>query len=287
MLNKIIKRNFFTVVNQAEVAYREFLGKNRILLNPGLRLNIPIIHTIKRVNLRESFVQIPDLDSYTKDNVPVSVSGSVFFKPIDAEKICFSITNPKEAIMSVGASSFRAVIGQFDYDEIIAKRNEINNAMLQILGKTTNDWGIETTRLEIQNFGPQNKHVAAQLEKQMQAERSRRENELETSAKVRTAEGEKQTAILQSEGRLVSAKNESEAIKYELNAVSSGFAEQIKTIAETLEGDKEKAMYFLIEMKRLEHLKQLASTNNNVYFIPPDNMFASSKTIIDTLNKTK
>ena len=287
LVNTINKRNFFTVINQAEVAYRELLGKNRIRLNPGLRLNLPLLHSIRRVNMREDFVQIPDLDAYTKDNVPVTVSGSVFYKPVDVEKICFSINHPKDAVNSVGSSSFRAVIGRFDYDEIIAKRNEINAEMLSILGRTTLDWGIETTRLEIQNFGPQNKHVATQLEKQMQAERSRRENELETLAKIKTAEGEKQTAILKSEGQLISAKNESEAIKYELSAVSNGFAEQIKIIAETLGGNKEEAVKFLLEMKRLEHLKELAKTNNNVYFIPPENMFASSKPIVDLVNKTK
>ncbi len=167
---KLQKRNFITVINQAEVAYREFLGKNRVKLNPGLRLNLPIFHQLNRVSLKEHFVNLDNQAAYTQDNVPVIVSGTVFYKVIDAEKVCFSIGNPVMAVKSVGESSFRAVIGKFQYDEIIANRNNINNEMLNILGKTTTDWGIDTTRLEIQNFGPQNAEVARQLEKQMQAE---------------------------------------------------------------------------------------------------------------------
>ncbi len=87
-------------------------------------------------------MSLDDQDAYTKDNVPVTVSGSVFYKVLDAEKVCFSVQNPKQAIQSVGESSFRAVIGRFDYDEIISNRNEINCEMLNILGKTTLEWEI-------------------------------------------------------------------------------------------------------------------------------------------------
>lgn len=280
----IQKRSFITVINQSEVAYREFLGKNRIRLEPGLHWNVPIIHKVYRISLKEGLVPLDDLNAYTKDNVPVVVSGTIFYKPVDAEKICFSVESPRKAVTSVGESSFRAVIGRFDYDEIIAKRNEINREMLSILGKTTLDWGIQTTRLEIQNFGPQNKHVASQLEKQMQAERARRENELETLTKIRTAEGAKQVAILNSEGELISAKNKAEATQYELRAVSEAMAKQISILAEKL-GDADKAVNFLIEIKRLEHLEALTKTNNNVYFISPDSMFTGAKPIVDLIKK--
>ena len=172
---RIPKRNFITVINQAEVAYRELLGKNRIKLNPGLRLDLPILDRTYKVSLKEHFVNLDNQAAYTKDNVPVVVSGTVFYKVIDAEKVCFSIGNPVGAVKSVGESSFRSIIGRFDYDEIIADRNNINNEMLKVLGKTTTDWGINTTRLEIQNFGPQNAEVARQLEKQMQAERAKQD----------------------------------------------------------------------------------------------------------------
>jgi len=149
----------------------------------------------------------------------------------------------------------------------VVDRNNISNEMLNVLDKTTNDWGMNTTRLEIQNFGPQNKEVAKQLEKQMQTERSRRENELQTQADIRSAEGLKQIAILKSEGLLISAKNESDVLKYELSTVSTGYADQIKQLSNTFDENCEKAAAFLLEMKRLEHLQAMASKDNKVYFM--------------------
>lgn len=291
MLSKRIfttnKRNFITVINQAEVAYRERFGQNRIRLEPGLRLNIPIVHQLYKVSLKELITPLDNQNAYTKDNVPVVVSGTVFFKVVDVEKAVFSVHNVNQAIKSVGESSFRAVIGRFDYDEIIANRNAINTEMLQILGNTTMDWGINTTRLEIQNFGPQNNEVARQLEKQMQAERSRRENELQTQADIRSAEGAKQIAILNSEGSLIAAKNKAEALKYELSATSDGLSEQINSLSNKFGGDTNKATQYLLEMKRLEHLQQLAGTQNKVYFIPSDGIFPTAKVLSDLFKENK
>ncbi len=281
------KRNFITVINQAEVAYREFLGKNRVRLNPGLRINLPIFHNLYRVSLKEHFVGLDNQAAYTKDNVPVTVSGTVFYKVIDAEKVCFTIGQPVMAVKSVGESSFRSIIGKFTYDEIIADRNNINTEMLKVLGKTTVDWGINTTRLEIQNFGPQNQEVARQLERQMQAERARRENDLQAQADIRSAEGAKQIAILNSEGLLIAAKNKSDAMKYELSATSSGLAEQIEGLARQFNGDTEKASAYLLEMKRLDHLEKLALTNNKVYFMPDNGLFPKSKVISDLFTESK
>jgi len=286
MLSRIIqKRRFITVINQAETAYRERFGQNRVKLEPGLRLNIPIIHQLNRVSLKEMFVSLRDQGAYTKDNVPVSVSGTVFFKVVDPEKVCFTIYQPWDSVQSVGESSFRAVVGRFDYDEIIANRNEINSEMLKILGKTTLEWGINTTRLEIQNFGPQNAEVARQLEKQMQAERSRRENELQTQADIRSAEGAKQIAVLNSEGQLIAAKNKAEALKYELTATSDGLSDQIQSLSSKFNGDTAKAAQFLLEMKRLEHLQEMASTQNKVYFMPSEGLFPSAKVFTDLIKE--
>ena len=284
-LNSLNKRQFFTVINQAEVAYRERFGQNRIRLEPGLRLNIPIVHQLYKVSLKELITPLDNQNAYTKDNVPVIVSGTVFFKVIDVEKAIFSVHNVSQAIKSVGESSFRAVIGRFDYDEIISNRNAINTEMLQILGNTTLDWGINTTRLEIQDFGPQNSVVAKQLEKQMQAERSRRENELQTQADIRSAEGAKQIAVLNSEGQLIAAKNKSEALKYELSATSDGLSDQIQSLSTKFNGDTSKAAEFLLEMKRLEHLQQMASTQNKVYFMSTEGLFPSAKIFSDLIKE--
>jgi regulator of protease activity HflC (stomatin/prohibitin superfamily) len=115
MLN-IQKRGFFTIINQAEVAYREFLGKNRIKLSPGLRLNMPFFHAVHRISLKEHFVGLDNQNAYTKDNVPVTVSGTVFYKVVDPEKVAFTIGNAVMSVKSVGESSFRSILGKFEYD---------------------------------------------------------------------------------------------------------------------------------------------------------------------------
>lgn len=279
------KRCFITVINQAEIAYRERLGQNRIKLEPGLRINFPFFHKLYRVSMKEQFVELENQNAYTKDNVPVMVSGTVFFKVFDAEKVCFSVQYPIDAVKSVGESSFRAVIGHFDYDEIISNRNDINIEMLKILGKTTLNWGIDTIRLEIQNFGPQNNEIARQLEKQMQAERSRRENELEVQSNIRSAEGAKQIAILTSEGLLISEKNKAEALQYELIATSNGLSDQIFSLSTKFNGDTNKAAQYLLEMKRLDHLQKLAGTSNKVYFMSSDGIFPNFKVFTDMIKE--
>jgi len=188
-------RNLFIVVNQSEIAYRQFLGMNRIKLEPGFRLKLPFLHQIDRVDMRERAIDFKGLNGFTSDNVPVSVNGTLFYKVVDAEKACFSVSNYWNAIASVGESTSRAVIGRFSYDKIISDRNQFNSELVKLIGKSIDEWGITCNRFEITEFAPQNKEVAKHLEKQMEAERSRRENELNTQAKVRTAEGDRDTLL--------------------------------------------------------------------------------------------
>ncbi len=270
--SRLFNRSFFTVINQAEIAYREMLGTNRVRLEPGIRLNIPIIHNVKRIDMRENIVEVPSLNAYTKDNVPVNVTGTLFYKAIDAEKACYAVRNYKSAVAAVGESCFRVVVGRFEFDEIIAHRNQLNAEMINILGNSLNDWGIMCSRCEIQHVGPQTKTIAHQLEKQMEAERRRRENELDTLAKIKTAEGNKQTAILESEGKFISEKNIADAAFYKMNKETESLATQVQNLT-SVSGDAEKAMKLLLEYKRLEHLCEISKKDNRVYFLSPESAY--------------
>lgn len=284
MLSRIPRRTFITVVHQAEVAYRELLGRSRVRLEPGLRLDLPILHSVRRVDMREGMIKVPDLSAYTKDNVPVTVSGTLFFKPTDAEKACYEVTNYNKAVAAVGESSFRAVVGRFEFDQIIANRNTLNQELVSVIGGSLDKWGVACSRCEVQNFGPQNKVVAAQLEKQMEAERRRRENELDTQAAIRTAEGAKARAILESEGELAAARNRADALKYEMNAEAVALAEQVTNLTAST-GSAVAAQQLLLEMKRLEHLRKIAKGTNRVYFLDPAGNYPSTVPITDLLNK--
>lgn len=286
MFHRIQKRAFVTVIHQAEIAYREFLGSNRKRLDPGLRLNLPILHSIRRINMREALIPIPELEVYTKDNVPVTIAGSLFFKPENAEKLCYEVENYKQAISAVGQSGFRAVIGRFEFDEIIADRNRINGELMKVLENSTEKWGIMCTRCEIQHFGPQNNNVAQQLERQMDAERRRRENELDTQAQIRTAEGTKQKAVLESEGEMEAAKNEANAMKYKMDLEAQALADQVRILTQQV-GSPSTASQILLEMKRLEHLKEIANGENRVYFVDPNSMYPKGVTMMDLLEVKK
>lgn len=281
-MNRIIKRNLFIIVNQAEIAYRELLGMNRVQLKPGFRIKLPILHQLHRVDMRERCITINNLNGFTSDNVPVTASGALFFKVENPEKALFSISNYVNAISNIGESASRAVIGTFTYDSIISKRNEINQKLIETIDKSIDTWGITCNRFEITDFKPQNKEVARYLEIQMEAERKRRENELNTQAKVRTAEGERDASNLQSDATLYKVKIEADSKAYSIEKNADAFANQIKIIKESFNNKltEQELMSFILELERQKNLQSVASSSSSkVYFIDPKNMFPMQRHI--------
>lgn len=265
-MNRISKRSFFTIVNQAEICYREFLGMNRTQLKPGIRWKLPILHRLQRVDMRERQIGI-DLDAYSADNVPVSVVGSLFFKVVDAEKACFNVQDYAEAVQNIGDSVSRVVVGKSTYDQLISDRHKINRELTENIGKEIGDWGVNCTRFEIRSFGPQNSEVAIYLEKQMQAERKRRENELDTLAAIRTAEGKRDAVKLEADAILYQNMQKARAMAERIKILRSAFPESTKV------SDLE-LLQFSLESDRQATLKAIAeSKNNTVYVIPPEKMY--------------
>lgn len=282
-------RNFFRIVEQNYVAYRELLGANRVKLNPGFRLKLPFLHSFQIIDMREQSMAVKQINCYTQDNVPVSIGGTLFFKINDAEKALYGIDNYITSIHEVGMSAVRSIVGRKEYDLMIRERNDINIDLHTTVSDSIKNWGIECTKFEITTFGPQNTEVAKKLEIQMEAERNRRENELNTKAKIYSAdgekqkkileaEGEKQSKILQSEGTLASAKNNAEgeyilqqyiadAKAYEIEKKAHALAEQFRKISEIV-GPNE-ATNFLLKQQEYEAMKAIAEgPNAKVYFMP-------------------
>ena len=273
--NHIQKRGLFTIVNQAEIAYREFLGMNRVQLKPGFRINLPFIHQLHRVDMRERCIKIDNLNGFTSDNVPVTASGALFFKIENPEKALFNISNYVNAIANVGESCSRAVIGKFSYDSIISNRNKINSELIETIDKSIDTWGIQCNRFEITDFKPQNKEVARYLEIQMEAERKRRENELNTQAKIRSAEGERDASKLQSDATLYKVKIEADSKAYSVEKNAEAFSNQIKVLSASFNNkvSEKELMDFILELERQKNLNAIANTSNKVYFIDPKHMF--------------
>ncbi|KAI0762341.1 hypothetical protein C8Q74DRAFT_1318860 [Fomes fomentarius] len=280
------RRTFFTVVQQGHEAWRLSLGSNPVQLKPGLHLNLPVYHTTQVVDLRESSISIPDLHGYTVDNVPITVSGSLFFRIVDGYKACFKVSDLHANIKNAGTSAMRAVLGTFSYDQVIGDRNGLNSRLNTVIGSSIHNWGVEGTRFEIQQFKPANRDVERQLELQMEAERNRRKQLLDTQAQINIAEGHKQRVILESEGHLQAKANEAEASftttirnaearRQKSVLEAEGLAAQVEALAKSLAQDGAKvtpehrnsALKTLVELKKLEQLKAIAaSTNNATYF---------------------
>lgn len=267
---RISQRQFITVIKQAEVGYREFLGSNRKKLESGVHLNLPILHTLHKVDLREQGVLIDEIFGFTKDNVPIRVVGTLFFVVDNSEQACFSVKNYVKSVKTVGESTVRSIIGKFEYDTITSERNLITEELVKTIGLSIKSWGTFCTRFEIQNLSPANKSVNDVLEVQMRGERSRRENELNTLAKINTSSGEKQSQILISEANLIEQKNKADGDLYKVEKNTQAIMNQISELKKQLDVSDTNILNFILEKERIANLTQISSGDNKqIYFLDP------------------
>ncbi|PPQ89618.1 hypothetical protein CVT25_012535 [Psilocybe cyanescens] len=284
----LTRRSFLTVIQQGHEGWRLSLGRNPVKLTPGLNVKIPLYHTLTVLDVRESSVNIPNLPGYTADNVPVLCSGSLFYRINDSYKACFAVSEVEKNVQNIGTSAMRSVLGSFSYDQVIADRNDLNRKLNVTIGNSISNWGVECTRFEVQSFQPANREVERQLELQMEAERNRRKQLLDTQAQINIAEGQKQRVILESEGHLEAKSNEAdakyktvfreaEARQQQALMESAALSQQVENIARSLAPNSNKeeitpehrklALATLVELKRLEQLRAIAeSRSNSTYF---------------------
>jgi regulator of protease activity HflC (stomatin/prohibitin superfamily) len=273
-------RPFFTVIPQRMVAFRETLGKGRTLLAPGLHWDLPFVHQTTRVSTREESVPVI-VEAYTRDNVPVHVEADVFFRVTDAELACFAVQDRAASTQKVAASAVRTVMGGVEYDAIIRQRSELTAALVTEISPSVEVWGIACCKVEVGAFRPQNAGVAKALEAQMDAERARRKNELDTKARVNTAEGEKRAVELEAEGRALATRvaaeaarfateQAAEADKYAVQKRGEALAAEVAALAAAFGGDAGAASAFLVEQGKLRHLQAIAGAgaHTNTYFVP-------------------
>ncbi|KAG6909912.1 hypothetical protein DXG01_014432 [Tephrocybe rancida] len=226
------------------------------------------------------------LNSFIPPQVPVTCSGSLFYRVTDGYKASFEVSDVLENIKNTGTSAVRSILGSFSYDQVISDRNELNSRLNKVIGNSIQNWGVECSRFEIQTFKPANREVERQLELQMEAERNRRKQLLDTQAQINVAEGQKQRVILESEGHLEAKSNEAdaafktvvreaEARQQQAVMEASALAAQVEELARSVAKDKanifpeerQKALSALIELRRLEQLKAIAkSQSNSTYF---------------------
>ncbi len=211
------------IVQQAKAYVVESLGAYKTTWNVGIHVKIPFIErVVKVVSLKEQVADFPPQPVITKDNVTMQIDAVVYFQITDPKLYTYGIEQPMFAIETLSATTLRNIIGDLDLDQCLTSRDIINAKMRTILDEATDPWGIKVNRVELKNILPP-KEIQNAMEKQMKAERERREA-------ILRAEGEKRAAILEAEGEKESAILRADAKKQQQILEAEGEAEAILTV---------------------------------------------------------
>ena len=251
------------VVPQSRAFVIERLGAFQGVWGVGLHFKIPFIERVaKNISLKEQVVDFPPQPVITKDNVTMQIDTVIYFQITDPKLYTYGVENPMSAIENLTATTLRNIIGDLELDQSLTSRDHINGQMRAILDEATDNWGIKVNRVELKNIMPP-RDIQESMEKQMRAERERREAILQ-------AEGAKQAKILEAEA-------EAEAIM----KVQQATADAIKLINESDPGDG------VIKIKALEAFTAAANGKATKIIIPSEiqglaGLAASAKTIFDT-----
>ena len=232
------------------------LGRLLATKGPGLVILIPLVDRAVWVDLREFFLEIPRQDSITKDNAPISVDFIIFYKVFDPTMSVVEVQNFRGAAQGMATTTLRAVVGDIPLDDVLAKRDEINQVLRIKLDEVTSRWGVKVTNVEIREIIPP-PSVQEAMTRQMSAERQRR-------AVVTEAEGLKQAAITVAEGNKQSAILNAEGDRQAAILRAEGFALALTTIYESARSVDEKTM----SLQYLEALKRIGESPSTKFVIP-------------------
>lgn len=222
------------IVPQANAYVIERLGAYNGTWNVGLHVKIPLIDRIsKKVSLKEHVIDFPPQPVITRDNVTMEIDTVIYFQITDPKLFAYGVANPMSAIENLTATTLRNIIGELELDESLTSREIINSKIRVVLDEATDAWGIKINRVEVKNIVPP-RDIQNAMEKQMRAERERREAILiaegEKKSAVLRAEGSKQALILEAEASKQSAILEAEATKQAAVLKAEGEAEAIRLV---------------------------------------------------------
>ena len=267
------------VVPQAHAYVIERLGTYQATWSVGFHVKIPIIDRVaERVLLKEQVVDFPPQPVITADNVTMRIDTVIFFQITDPKLYKYGVQNPIMAIENLTATTLRNIIGDLELDDTLTSREIINTKMRSILDEATDSWGIKITRVELKNIIPP-AAIQDAMEKQMKAERERRESILraegEKTSAILVAEGQKQAAILNAEAGKQSQILRAEAKKEAMIREAEGQAEAIisvqKATAEGMRLIKEAAPdQAIITLKSLEAFAKVADGQATKIIIPSE-----------------
>lgn len=267
------------VVPQAYAYVVERLGSYHTTWKNGLHVKVPFIDKLnQRINLMEQVVDFPPQSVITKDNVRMQIDTVVYYQVTDCKLYAYGVSNPLFAIETLTATTLRNMIGELDLDGTLTSRDTINTKMRAILDEATDAWGIKVNRVELKNIMPP-KEIQDAMEKQMKAERERRESILkaegEKNSAILVAEGRKQSAILEAEAEKQAAILRAEAEREVRIREAEGEAEAILKVQEaTAAGirmiNEAKPCKEMLTLKSFEALEKVANGQATKIIIPSE-----------------
>ena len=256
------------IVPQSNAYVTEWLGVYKDTWGAGLHLRTPFVERVSRkVSLKEEAADFPPQPVITKDNVTMQIDTVIYFQITDPKLYTYGIEHPMVAIENLSATTLRNIIGDLELDQCLTSRDIINAKMRNILDEATDPWGIKVNRVELKNILPP-KEIQSAMEKQMKAERERREAILraegEKRAAILEAEGEKESAILRADAKkqqqILEAEGQAEAIL----KVQTATAEGIRLINEAAPGEG------VLKIKALEAFTAAANGRATKIIIPSE-----------------
>lgn len=256
------------IVPQATEYVIEFLGKYKTTWGAGIHVKVPFIERIaKRITLKEQVLDSAPQPVITKDNVTMQIDTVVFFRIFDAKLYAYGAVSPILALENLTATTLRNIVGELELDATLTSRDTINGKMTEILDEATDQWGIKVGRVELKNIIPP-AEIQNAMEKQMKAERDRRETLLQAeghkAAAITRAEGDKQAMILAAEGerdaRIARAEGEARAIYLSKKAEADGLAALKAASADAA----------VLELKKYEALVKMSNGTAAKLIIPTD-----------------
>ncbi len=275
------------IVPQASAFIVERLGAYQQTWETGLHFKIPLIERVaNKVTLKERVSDFPPQPVITEDNVTMQIDTVIYFQVTDPKLFTYGVVHPMAAIENLTATTLRNIIGDLELDQTLTSRDIINTKMRAILDEATDPWGIKINRVELKNIIPP-REIQDAMERQMKAERERRESILraegEKRSQVLIAEGEKEAVILRAEASRLQKIKEAEGEAEALLAVQTALANSLKLLNEACPSDN------VVKLKALETFAQVADSKSTKIIIPSEiqglaGLAASAKTVFEANN---
>jgi regulator of protease activity HflC (stomatin/prohibitin superfamily) len=280
----VIVKNIY-IVQQSQAYVVERLGAFQSVWEVGLHFKIPFIERVaKKVSLKEQVMDYPPQPVITKDNVTMQIDTVIYYQITDPKLYTYGVEHPMSAIETLTATTLRNIIGDLELDQTLTSRDTINSQMRVILDEATDPWGIKVNRVELKNILPP-ADIQNSMEKQMKAERERRQNILQAEgtkqSAILVAEGEKEAAVLRADAEKQAAILKAEGEAQAILAVQKAMAESLRLLNDACPNDQ------VIKLKALETMEKVADGKATKIIIPSEiqGLAGLAEGVVETVKK--